>query len=44
MPPAESLKEKFLKAKVKMKQKAAKRNKRGKNCNSKWNGKWAILF
>jgi len=34
--PAESLQEKVLKAYVRMKEKAAKRNKRGKNSSSKW--------
>ena len=35
-PPAESLQEKVLKAYVRMKEKAAKRNKRGKNSSSRW--------
>jgi hypothetical protein len=35
-PPAEDLKEKVLKACVRMKEKTAKRNKRGKNVSSKW--------
>jgi hypothetical protein len=35
-PPAENLQEKVLKAYIRMKEKAAKRNKRGKNSSSKW--------
>jgi hypothetical protein len=35
-PPAESLQKKVLKAYVRMKEKTAKRNKRGKNSSSKW--------